>query len=204
MPVICRIRVRLELPHGGTLQELRCTIAPPASNHRRPGRTAASPRPRAWSRHHRLEARRTARHRSGMRVLLLWPPVTLRQGHSLPRHREVTLARKACSAQLFKELPPRGGRSKPAIDLSLCKHPTRSALPTQQPPSPTSRAGHRPQSLFQLRFHRTPAPTPQMPQPGCPRRSPQPSPSEGKCGHFSPFAPQPCPALPVPPSPCRS
>lgn len=41
-----------------------------------------------------------------MQVLLLRPPLTSYQGHSRSQHREVTLARKGCSTQLFKELPP--------------------------------------------------------------------------------------------------
>lgn len=77
------------------LQELGCTINL-ASSQFGPRRRATSPRS------YHLEACRTARHRSGMQVLLLLPPLTSYQGHSRLQHREVTLARKA---KLFKELP---------------------------------------------------------------------------------------------------
>lgn len=56
------------------------------------------------SRFYCLEASRTARHGSRGQVLLLRPPLTLPRGRSQTRHREVTLASKASSTQLSKEL----------------------------------------------------------------------------------------------------
>lgn len=116
----------------------------------------------------------------------------------------------------LQSAPACRGRSKPAADLSLCKHPTHSALPTQQPLSP--RSGHRPQSWFPSSSSGTTKRQPQLQTPALAQQVPSvpatlpqanpsakpPSPSEGKCRHFPPPRTQPCHALPVPPSPWRS
>lgn len=103
----------------------------------------------------------------------------------------------------LQSAPACGGRSKPAADLSCCKHPTCSALPTQQPLSP--RSGHHPQSWFPSSSSgtakrqpqlQTPAPAQQAPS--VPATLPQanppakpPSHTKGKHGHFPPSHPSP-------------